>query len=78
MTLAFKCLHDLILSSLIILPSFFEVISMVEKSTLFPPTFSGVISLIKKSTFPRTFYDDFSSRNIHGVSTYIFLSNFDG
>ena len=37
---------------------FFDVISMVEKSTLFPRTFIGVILLVEKSTlFPGTFFD---------------------
>ena len=37
---------------------FFDVISMVQKSTWFPRTFFDVISLIEKSTwFPRTFFD---------------------
>ena len=37
---------------------FFDVISMVEKSTWFPRTFFDVISLVEKSTwFPRTFFD---------------------
>ena len=35
---------------------FFDVIWLVQKSTLFPRTFFGVISMVKKSTlFPRTF-----------------------
>ena len=37
---------------------FFEVISMVEKSTSFPRTFFGVISLVEKCLlFPRTFFN---------------------
>ena len=37
---------------------FFDVISMVEKSTWFPRTFFDVISLVEKFTwFPRTFFD---------------------
>ena len=37
---------------------FFNVISMVEKSTLFPRTLFDVISMVEKSTlFPRTFFD---------------------
>ena len=36
---------------------FFDVISMVEKSTWFPRTFFDVISLVEKFTwFPRTFF----------------------
>ena len=73
MTLAFKCLHDLILSSLIILRSFFEVISMVEKSTLFPPTFSGVISLIKKN---RRFHVLFTMISLVEISTVFLLTFF--
>ena len=37
---------------------FFDVISMVEKSTWFPRTFFDVISMVEKFTwFPRTFFD---------------------
>ena len=37
---------------------FFDLISLVEKSTLFPRTFFDVISMVEKSTlFPRTFFD---------------------
>ena len=37
---------------------FFDVISMVEKSTWFPRTFFDVISMVEKSTwFPRTLFD---------------------
>ena len=37
---------------------FFDVISLVEKSTSFPRTFFDVISIVEKSTlFPRTFFD---------------------
>ena len=37
---------------------FFDVISMVEKSTWFPRTFFDVISLVEQSTWlPRTFFD---------------------
>ena len=37
---------------------FFDVISMVEKSTWFPRTFFDIISLVKNSTwFPRAFTD---------------------
>ena len=44
---------------------FFDVISMLEKSTLFPRTFFDVISLAKKSTlFLCTFYDFFSTVKI--------------
>ena len=38
--------------------TFFDVISLVEKSMLFPRTFCGVILLVEKSTlFTRTFFD---------------------
>ena len=38
--------------------TFFNEISMVEKSTLFPRTFFDVISMVEKSAlFPRTFFD---------------------
>ena len=37
---------------------FFDVISLVKKSTSFPRTFFDVISMVEKSTsFPRTFFD---------------------
>ena len=37
---------------------FFDVISLIEKSTSFPRTFFSVISLVEISTlFPRTFFD---------------------
>ena len=37
---------------------FFDVISMVEKSTWFPRTFFNVISMVEKSTLlPRAFFD---------------------
>ena len=37
---------------------FFDVISMVEKSTLFPPTFIGVISMVDICTlFLLTIFD---------------------
>ena len=38
--------------------TFFDVISLIERSTLFPRTFFDVISMTDKSTlFPRTFVD---------------------
>ena len=51
--------EDQILTNFHVLPrTFFDVISLVEKSTLFPRTFSDVIWLVEKSTlFPRTFFD---------------------
>ena len=37
---------------------FFDVISLIEKSTLFPRTFFAVISMVEKYTlFPHTFFD---------------------
>ena len=40
----------------VIFTNFFDVISMVEKSTWFPRTFFNVISMVEKSAlFPRTF-----------------------
>ena len=54
---------------------FFDVISLIEKSTSFSGTFFDVISMVKKSMlFPRTFFDVIL---IHVVSTYIFRCNFD-
>ena len=54
--------EDQILTNFHVLPrTFFDVISLVEKSTLFPRTFIGVISLVDKSTpFPRMFFDGIS------------------
>ena len=37
---------------------FFDVILLIEKSTLFPRTFFDAISMVEKSIlFPRTFFD---------------------
>ena len=37
---------------------FFDVISLIEKSTMFPRTFFDVISMVEKPTlFPPTFFD---------------------
>ena len=47
---------------------FFDVTSLVKKSTLFPRTFFHVISIVEKSTlFVRTFFDVISksSRCVH-------------
>ena len=53
----------------------FDIISMVEKSTLFPLTFFDVISMVEKSTLlPGAFF----RCKIHCVSTYFFWRNFDG
>ena len=42
----------------VISTNFFEVISLIEKSTSFPRTFVDVISMVEKSTLsPRTFFD---------------------
>ena len=51
--------EDQILTNFHVLPrTFFDVISLVEKSTLFPRTFFDVISIDEKSTlFPRYFFD---------------------
>ena len=57
---------------------FFDVISLMEKSTPFPRIFFDIIVMVEKSTlFPRTFFDVIW-RNIHCVSTYFFRRNFDG
>ena len=54
---------------------FFDVISMVKKSTWFPRTFFDVISLFEKSTlFPRTFFDVISMVEI---CTLFLLTFFD-
>ena len=54
---------------------FFDVISLVEKSTSFPRTFFDVISMVEKSTlFPRTFFDVISFVEI---STVFLLTFFD-
>ena len=54
---------------------FFDVISMVEKSTLFPRTFFDVISMVEKCTLtPRTFFDVIS---LVKISTVFLLTFFD-
>ena len=54
---------------------FFDVISLVEKSTSFPRNFFDVISMVEKSTsFPRTFFDVISMVEI---STVFLLTFFD-
>ena len=54
---------------------FFDVISMVEKSTWFPRTLFDVISLVEKSTwFPGTFFDVISMVEI---CTLFLLTFFD-
>ena len=41
--------------------TFFDLISLVEKSALFPLTFFGVIVMVEKSTlFARIFFDEIS------------------
>ena len=72
---------------------FFDVVSLVEKSTWFPRTFFDVISLVEKSTwFPRIFFDIismvekstlfprtfFDVISMVVVSTYFYRCNFDG
>ena len=55
--------------------TFFNVISMFEKSTSFPRTFFNVVSMVKKSTlFPHTFFDVISFVEI---STVFILTFFD-
>ena len=57
----------------VILRTFFDVISMVEKSTLFPRPFFDVISMYEKSTlFPLPFFDVIS---LVEIST-VFLTTF--
>ena len=47
---------------------FFDVISLIEKSTSFPRTFFDVISMVEKSTlFPRAFFDVISFVEISTV-----------
>ena len=54
---------------------FFDVISMVKKSTWFPRTLFDVISLVEKSTwFPGTFFDVISMVEI---CTLFLLTFFD-
>ena len=72
---------------------FFDVISLIEISTLFPRTFFDVISMVEKpALFPRAFFDveistvfllyffrhNFDGPRIHFVCTYLFRRNFDG
>ena len=54
-----RYVQDQILTNFhVIFAYFFDVISLVEKSTWFPRTFFDVISMVEKSTlFPRTFFD---------------------
>ena len=53
---------------------FFDVISMVEKSTSFPHTFFDVISLVEKSTlFPRALLDVISMVEMCTVFLFTFL-----
>ena len=57
---------------------FFDVISLIKKSTSFPRTFYDVISMVQKLTlFPRVFFDVTSNgRKIHLAITYFFRCNF--
>ena len=58
---------------------FFDVISLIEKSTSFPRLFFYVILMIEKSTlFPHFCRCNFDGRKIHLASTYFFWRNFDG
>ena len=59
---------------------FFNVISMVEKSTPFPRTFFDVILLVQKQkVFLHTFFRcNFDGRKIDVVSTFSFQCNLDG
>ena len=59
----------------VIFTYFFDVISLIEKSTSFPYTFFGVISMFKKSIlFPRTFFDVIS---LVKIFTLFLLTFFD-
>ena len=54
--------------------TFFDVISMVEKSTLFPRPFFDVISMYEKSTsFARSFFDVISLVEISTVFLVTFF-----
>ena len=54
---------------------FFDVISLIEKSTLFPRTFFAVISMVEKYTLlPRAFFDVIS---LVEISTMFLLTFFD-
>ena len=50
----------------------FDIISMVEKSTLFPFTFFHVVSMVEKYTVFLIFRFNFDCRKIHFVCTYFF------
>ena len=54
-----RCVEDQISTNLhVIFTYFFDVVSLIEKSTLFPRTSFNVISLVEKFTlFPLTFLD---------------------
>ena len=54
--------------------TFFDIISMVKKSTLFPRTFFDVISLVEKYTlFPRTFLEVISLAEISTIFSRTFF-----
>ena len=59
---------------------FFDVISIVEKSTLFPHTFFQCNFDDLKIHIVSTYYYrcNFKGRNMHIVFTYFFRRNFDG
>ena len=53
---------------------FFDVISRIEKSTLFPSTFFDAMSMVEKSTlFPRTFYGVISLVETYALFPRTFL-----
>ena len=56
---------------------FFDVISLIEKSTSFPRTFFDIISMVEKSTlFQRTFFNVISFVEISTVFLLTFSSLF--
>ena len=55
--------------------TFFDVISMIEKSTLLPRTLFDVISMVKKSTLsPRTLFDIISMVDIYALFLLTFFN----
>ena len=64
----------------VISTNFFDLISLIEKSTSFPHTFFDVISMVEKSTlFPHTFFDVISMVEKSTLFPHVFfLCNFDG
>ena len=58
---------------------FFDVISLIEKSTSFPRTFFDVISLVENCMlFPHTFWGVIRWSKIHVVFSYFFRCNIFG